>query len=147
MSNQRTNFGIGRVHHFGIAVDNIIQSLLYYQKLGWAQESEIIEDTERDILIAFMQDRVKGISIELVSPLNDNSPVSSTLKKMKNVAMPYHICYEVDDIDNAIQNLKKERFVQTTNVKHAVALDNRNVVFLLNKNVGLIELLESYARN
>ena len=61
---------------------------------------------------------------------------------MKNTASPYHICYEVPDIEKTIDILKKRRFILTDGLKPAVAFDNRRVAFLLNRNTGLIELLE-----
>ena len=61
---------------------------------------------------------------------------------MRNVATPYHICYEVRDIEKTIEILKKRKYILTDNLKPAIAFGNRRVAFLLSREAGLIELLE-----
>lgn len=86
--------------------------------------------------------KMGGVTIELVAPLDDKNPVSNTLAKMKNVSVPYHICYEVEDIEETIGELKKRGYMLIQKLAPAIAFDNRRVVFMLKREVGLIELLE-----
>ena len=78
--------------------------------------------------------------IELVSPLDDNSPVRSILNKMRTT--PYHTCYEIPIIEETIKDLKKQRFILIQKPTPAIAFNNRRIAFLFHKNFGLIELLE-----
>lgn len=83
--------------------------------------------------------------LELVSPMNDKSPVTSTLEMMKNVSTPYHICYEVTNIEKAVEILKHRKFTVTSPIRPAIAFNSRRVAFLLSRNGGLVELLEENA--
>jgi len=81
---------------------------------------------------------------ELLAPVDESSPVTRILEK--NGVCPYHCCYEVDDIDDAVARLRRMRYVATSKPVEAVALQGRRVCFLYNKKVGLIELVESINR-
>lgn len=133
------------VHHIGYAVQSIEKSLLSYKTLGYRQISEICDDDTRNVKIVFVQHVASGHVLELISPLTADSPVSEQLKKMKRMASPYHICYEVNDINDSIKYLKKKGFVPIDAPKEAPALSGQLVSFLINKEVGMIELLQRQA--
>lgn len=131
-----------RTHHLGVAVADLMSSVRRYRGLGWTWDGEIIEDTDRNVKLVFLKRNDSGEMVELVCPMNEKSPVSNTLKEMKNVATPYHICYEVADIEKVIGILKGRGYILTSALKPAVAFSNRRVAFLLSREAGLIELLE-----
>ena len=81
--------------------------------------------------------------MELLEPVDETSPVCKTLEK--NGVTPYHTCYVVENIDEAVKTLRKERYVLTSKAEPAVAFCGSKVCFLYNKNVGLIELVEAPA--
>jgi len=58
--------------------------------------------------------------------------------------MPYHICYLVDNIEQTIDRLKKEKFMVIQQPLQAIALENRKVAFLVHNDIGMIELLEKF---
>lgn len=130
------------VHHWGIAVSDMEKAILAYSSMGWKSSTDIIKDTDRNIWITFMKYDDRDELIELISPINEKSPVTKTLQAMRDVATPYHICYEVDNLERVLRVLKNRHFVQTTKAESAVAFEGRRVIFLLNKDAGLIELLE-----
>lgn len=78
--------------------------------------------------------------VELLSPADDKSPVVQILEK--NGVTPYHICYSVDDLEEAIKSLRKLRYMVVSKPKPACAIENRRVAFLYHKDMGLIELVE-----
>ncbi len=129
-------------HHIGYAVADIEKSLLKYKQIGYYQSSPVYDDLDRSVQITFIRSFDERFTIELIAPMSDDSPVSGILKQMKNVSSPYHICYEVDDMDEAIINLKNKNFILTKNPAKAIAFDDRKVVFMVNREVGLIELVE-----
>lgn len=131
-----------KVHHLGIAVFKMDDSIKTFEGLGWVVEGSVTDDAVRNVKIVFMKHAVTGEMIELISPMGEDSPVTETLKSMKNVATPYHICYEVKDFEKAIEILKGRRYILTDGAKPAPAIDGRRVAFMLHRNVGLIELLE-----
>lgn len=125
-------------HHIGIATRSIEKTAKYYLEAGFSM-TETITDPIQKVKITFL---TKGQMprIELLEPAMDDSPVSQILDK--SGTGPYHICYEVDNIEEAIKDLKKKRFLPLFKPVKAVALENRLICFLYNADVGLIELLE-----
>jgi methylmalonyl-CoA/ethylmalonyl-CoA epimerase len=126
-----------RFHHIGYAVENISLTAEYYIKAGWIL-SVIQIDTVQNSQIAFLLK--DGFPLmELVAPIDGNSPIVKTLNKMG--VTPYHICYEVDDIEQAIAELKKQYFMLLFKPVEAIAFENRKICYLYHKHIGLIELL------
>ena len=128
-----------KINHIGYAVKNIAESVLMFEKLGFSILKKTIKDQKRGIEIAFMKN--EAVVIELVSPLSESSPISNIIKKVGNT--PYHLCFETGGLDEKITELKKHGFVSIDKKSKAVALNNKNVAFLYNKAVGIIELVES----
>ena len=78
--------------------------------------------------------------VELVSPTDSTSVVAGLLKKYKN--SPYHICYESEHFEEDYANLQEEGYLAIDAPLPAPAIDSRPVVFLINANLGMIELLK-----
>lgn len=128
-------------HHIGVATGDIENSISLYENLGYiTQGLRTIIDPIQKVELAFMF-RENHPLIELVTPLNDDSPVKSILNKMKTT--PYHTCYEVPIIEETIKELKKQHFVLVQKPTPAIAFNNKRIAFLYHKNIGLIELLEN----
>ena len=96
-----------------------------------------INDKIQNVNLSFIN--CSGLTIELVEPANDSSPVNSFLKKNQTY---YHICFSVDNIDASIKKAKKYNFSKISKPVPAVAFNNRKIVWLYNINLGLVELLE-----
>jgi len=127
-----------KVHHIGYFVKNIEKGKRSFIDLGYEVEQDVVRDEYRGIDIAFL---VKdGYRVELVSPYTEESVVYDLRKRMGN--SPYHICYEVADLDTAIRELQAQRFVVTQEPHEAVAIDGKRVCFLIHGQIGIIELVE-----
>ena len=72
--------------------------------------------------------------------MDRESPVYGLLKHYKNA--PYHLCYETDDFDGDLCRLEAEGFTRFTETQPAPCMGNRNVVFLMNAAIGMIELYD-----
>ena len=127
-----------RFHHIGVATNNIAMTAQQYTIFGYEISSETIFDPIQNVYIAFME-KEGSPRVELVAPVNENSPILNTINK--NGTIPYHFCYEVDDILEEVKILKKLKFILISNIVPAIAFENRLVCFLYNKEAGLIELL------
>jgi methylmalonyl-CoA/ethylmalonyl-CoA epimerase len=127
-----------RIHHIGYAVRNIDAALGSFLSIGYQTIGPRVADTGRNVSIQFV--RTGDYTVELIAPLNGNSPVNNFLKK--NGPAPYHICYEVSDIDKAVTELKSQGFIVIENISPAPAIENLSVAFLFKKELGLIELVE-----
>ncbi len=125
-------------HHLGIATKEIDKTKSIYLNLGFIS-TEIIFDPIQNVNICFLTKKDHPL-LELVAPINEDSPVFNIIKKLGTT--PYHICYEVDNLDEAIKNLKKQRFILTIAPVKAIAFKNRRICFLYNQQIGLTELLE-----
>lgn len=127
-----------RVHHIGYAVKNIDKGIKAFTDIGYEKISEIIDDSERRVKIVFMKKQSE--CIELIAPNGENNAVERILKK--NGPSPYHICYEVENIEQTVLELKNNGYIMFTQPQAAPAMDRQRVVFLIHKDIGIIELVE-----
>ncbi len=127
-----------RFHHVGMAVFDIDKTAKGYIEAGY-KKTDTVYDSVQNVNICFLNK--EGMpQIELLAPADAKSPVTKTLEK--NGVAPYHFCYSVSDIYDAVARLRKQKYIPITRPVEAVALDNHRICFLFNKDMGLIELIE-----
>ena len=130
-----------RFHHIGIACRDIDKSKAFYQDMGYTAEATVHDPVQR-VQVCFLQ-KNGAPRLELLQPVGDESPVARTLATAG--VTPYHLCYEVDDLDDAIARLRStRRFLLVNGPVAACAMENRRVAFMFQKNTGLIELVETH---
>ena len=95
---------IGRVNHIAIAVPNITKASDMWQKALGANVSKPQTLPEHGVKVVFIES--PNTKVELLEPLNENSPISKFLMKNPNGGM-HHICYEVGDLKSASKKLKE----------------------------------------
>ena len=127
-----------KVHHIGYAVPTIDGAQAEFETLGWVACGGVTDDVERKVRIQFL--RLGEEVIELVAPLTDDSPIRKTLQKGNGA--PYHICYEVESLDDAERELKAMRFIVFKKPSSAPAIGMRRVEWFYSRNNGIIELVE-----
>ena len=127
-----------KVHHVGYAVPSIEMARTEFEALGWEVCGSVIDDQLRKVRIQFM--RMGDKVVELVAPLTEDSPIRKNLQR--GSGMPYHICYEVDSLEEAEAELKALRFIVFKKPQAAPAIDGRRVEWFYSKNNGIIELVE-----
>ena len=127
-----------KIHHIGYLVKNIEKAREQFMKMGFCDNKSTVFDAIRNVHICFI--KKDGYCIELIQPTKD-SAIYGLLKKYKNTA--YHICYQVDDMRRAIEELEQMGFYLFEDVKVAPAIsDNAKVAFLMGKDCGIIEILD-----
>lgn len=126
-------------HHIGIACRDIAKTQAFYLGQGYTA-SPVVEDPLQHVRISFLE-KEGAPRIELLEPLDDQSPVARTLAT--SGVSPYHMCYEVEDIEAAVIHLRGQRFLLVNGPVPACAMDDRRIAFLFQKNTGLIELVEA----
>jgi methylmalonyl-CoA/ethylmalonyl-CoA epimerase len=94
---------IGRLNHVAIAVRDIAKASQVYKSTLGAQVSETVPQREHGVSTVFIT--LPNTKIELLEPLGDNSPILKFLEKNPDGGI-HHICYEVDDIIAARNELK-----------------------------------------
>ena len=128
-----------KIDHIGYAVKQIDQAIDSFKKLGYSFGT-VIDDIDRNIKITFGEK--DGYRIELVCPLDKRkgSPVDTYLKNVGTI--PYHICYQAEKLEDEIKKLTNQGFKTVTKPTEPVAFGGKKVVFLMNLNVGLMEIVE-----
>lgn len=127
-----------KMDHIGYAVKDIEKSAALYVAAGWTL-SEIYNEEVQHAKIAFLT-KPGMTTIELVAPLEGKSPVDSFLKN--GGVQPYHICYVVEDVWEAVEDLHMEGFVPLFMPVKSVAMENREICYLYHDDAGFIEIVE-----
>lgn len=128
-----------KLDHIGYAVNDIEVTAKHYIDAGWVC-SEVFEESSQNARIVFLTK--EGFpKIELVAPNEkDRFPAENVLKHM-GVA-PYHLCYEVENIIQAVEALYEEGFMPLFLPVPSVAMGNREICYLSSLEVGTIELVQ-----
>ena len=130
---------ITRLDHIGIAVHSIEDTLpIYTQLLGLKLEK--LEDAKQHGIKAALL-TVGETNIELLEPLNKESPISKFLEKRDQGI--HHIAFEVDNIEKSLDELKAKG-VALIDKKPRIGFEGGKIAFLHPKSTGnvLIELCQ-----
>ena len=129
------------VNHIAIAVRNIEDAeKLYETALGLkVTHREVVE--EQGVRASMLETDAGDTAIELLEPIGHNSPIYKFLEKRGEGI--HHICFKVDDIESALERLKKQG-IKLINEAPRPGVDGTKVAFLQPKalNGVLIELAE-----
>jgi len=130
-----------KLHHIGIAVKNIQESLGELNKfLNFESTTVPTLVGSQKVNICFL--KTNNVYIELIEPAEENSPISTFTEKGGGF---HHICFEVNDIHQEVEKMVKNgaRLV----VKPVIGFENRMIAFLFlkmkNTKCNLIELVET----
>ncbi len=128
-----------RIDHIAIAVNNTETALENYKKILNIDKIEIEEVPNEKVKVLIMN--LQDTRIELLEPMNNDSPISRFLKERGEGI--HHIAFEVEDIYGEIERLKKEGF-ELLNEEPKQGADNKLICFLNPKNSNgiLIELCQ-----
>jgi len=88
-------------HHIGLACRDLAIDRRDHELLGYRAEGEVFEDPQQRIRGLFMT--LGPMRVELLEPLDEQSPLSSYLKRGIKI---YHQCFLCDDIAHSIQTLE-----------------------------------------
>jgi len=125
-------------HHIGYCVPSLKQAARDLVMFGFCLKGGVVKDHMRRVEIQLLG--CSGMRfLELVAPLGTDSPISSILGR--SGPMGYHVCFEVLDMDLAIDKLRQAKYKIIQKRSPAIAFAGRDVAFLYNSDLGLIELL------
>ena len=94
---------IGRLNHVAIAVPDLEAATAQYRNALGATVSEPQALPEHGVTVVFVV--LDNTKVELLEPLGEASPIAAFLEKNPAGGM-HHICYEVDDIIAARDQLQ-----------------------------------------
>ena len=123
-----------KLHHIGIATKDIKVTKDYIKNLyPIVKETDIIYDANQDAELCMLT-LEDGLGLELIM----GEKVNSFVDKKQYI---YHLCFEVEDIEEAISEYRRCRDIIMRDPTPAVLFDNRGVAFVFSK-IGIIELVE-----
>lgn len=96
---------LGRMNHLGYAVPDIDAAIAHYRDvMGAAKIHTPFDMPEQGVKVCFVDTPgakgTYGTQIELIEPLDANSPINGFLEK-NPLGGQHHVCFEVPDIAEA----------------------------------------------
>ena len=130
---------IGRLNHVAIAVPDLEASCTQYSSILGAKVGKPQHEANHGVTVVFIE--LPNTKIELLHPLGDQSPITSFLEKNPSGGI-HHMCYEVDDILSARDQLIGSGARVLGGGEPKVGADGKLVIFLHPKDFNgcLIEL-------
>lgn len=129
-----------KIEHLGIAVKNLADSNLIFEKLLGTPQYKMEEVVSEGVLTSFFQ--IGDSKIELLEATKPDSPIAKFIEKRGEGI--HHIAFEVADIRAEMQRMEAEGFT-LLNAEPKRGADNKLVCFLHPKGTNgvLIELCQS----
>jgi methylmalonyl-CoA/ethylmalonyl-CoA epimerase len=132
---------LGRLNHVAIAVPDIKAAAEVYRStfaMG-AKVSKAVPQPDHGVTTVFVE--LDNTKIELLEPLGEKSPIANFLKKNPSGGI-HHVCYEVDDIMAARDQMLAKGAAITGDGQPKIGAHGKPVIFMHPKdfNGTLIEL-------
>lgn len=126
-----------KIEHIGYLTDSIEETIKVFSRMGYQNGVITDDDTQRTRICFICKD--DETPIELVQPYEDNRTMQKMLSKRGNG--PYHLCYTVDDINAAYEELVADNWFPLFKPVEAPALGNRLICYFFKQEIGYIELV------
>jgi methylmalonyl-CoA/ethylmalonyl-CoA epimerase len=91
---------VGNIDHVGIVVPSIEQAIKHYEKNFNVERGEIKVSKKQQVKISLLE--FKNIRLELIEPLNKESPINGFLSKNPLGGL-HHLGLEVNNIDKTYE--------------------------------------------
>ena len=133
--------GNGVLHHLGFVVKSISDvAEEFAASISAHWDGEITHDPIQRVRVSFFEPvDYRNPVFELVEPAGDDSPVSNFLKKGGGL---HHVCYEIDDLEQGLQEARRAGLMTVALPAPAVAFGGRRIAWICSKRRLLVELLE-----
>ncbi len=130
---------IGRLNHVAIAVPDLEAAAEQYRSTLGAKVGAPQDEPDHGVTVVFIE--LPNTKVELLYPLGDKSPITGFLEKNPSGGI-HHMCFEVDDILAARDQLKAAGARVLGNGEPKIGAHKKPVLFLHPKDFNgcLIEL-------
>ena len=98
-----------------------------------------VHDPLQRVIVQFWGREGDSIPIELIEPVGDDSPVAGFLGKGGGLA---HLCYEVDDLERILENVRQKGAILISGPVPAAVFDERRIAFVILRGIGVTEFVE-----
>ncbi|MCR6632208.1 MAG: methylmalonyl-CoA epimerase [Magnetospirillum sp.] len=131
---------IGKLNHVAIAVPDLEAATALYRDTLGAKVSAPVPQPAHGVTVVFVE--LPNTKVELLHPLGDKSPIAAFLEK-NGAGGIHHICYEVEDIYAARDQLKAKGARVLGDGEPKIGAHDKPVLFLHPKDfVGTLVELE-----
>ena len=129
------------LHHVGYVVTSIAASIDRWRHAVMPVSiSRVSDDTIQRARVIFLDLPPDGaVKLELVEPLGPDSPVTGFAQKGGGL---HHLCFEVDDIQEQIDAMKRLKAMLIRRPQPAPAFGERRIAWMLTRDKLLLEYLE-----
>jgi methylmalonyl-CoA epimerase len=135
----KNDSGAVRIHHLGIAVSSLEDSLKFYRDALGLTTAETVEVKQEKVRVAMLP--AGEARIELLEPTAADSPIAKFLAKRG--AGLHHVALKTNDLEGAVERLKREGARLVTD-EIQIGAEGYRYVFVHPKSAGgvLLELIE-----
>jgi methylmalonyl-CoA epimerase len=136
--------------HIGLVVDKLDNVVDLFKKLGFTSMTEAVPNPLQMVTASFAPVSGGGdVYIEFLEPTAENSPISNFIRKRGGGL--HHLCFQVDDIKAAMDEVAAHGFRITVPVEDCAAYDENlkrqcegtsRIAFFLLDNRMLVELIQ-----
>lgn len=131
---------IGKLNHVAIAVPDLDAATSLYRDTLGAKVSAPVPQPAHGVTVVFVE--LPNTKVELLHPMGPTSPIAGFLEKNPTGGI-HHICYEVDDILAARDQLKAKGARVLGDGEPKIGAHDKPVLFLHPKDfVGTLVELE-----
>jgi len=131
---------IGRLNHIAIAVPDLAKASALYRDTMGAKVTAAVDQPAHGVTTVFVE--LPNTKIELLHPLGEKSPIANFLARNPDGGI-HHICYEVEDIYAARDQLKAQGARVLGDGEPKIGAHNKPVLFLHPKDfVGTLVEIE-----
>lgn len=132
LATSRSVFGpSARFHHVGIGVPSIERA---------DPDAQPVVNRTQGVSMAFVE--VDGVTLELLEPLDESSPIARSVAGAPTLL---HLCFEVDDLDEALACGRGAGFHPISPPKTVPEWGGRRISWVFSRAFGLVELAEKSA--
>ncbi len=129
-----------RLHHVGVAVDDLDTAIELYSKVFGAELTHLASNEKDGLKAAFL--RAGDAEVELLQPLREDTPVGKFLAK-RGPGL-HHVAFAVSDIRQALADAQAAG-LELIDATPRIGLHGVPIAFINPKSVGgvLTELVEA----
>ena len=130
---------IKKFHHYGLAIESLEVTSHYLKTLNYDLGKSVYDENQK-VFCSLNTHQILP-PIELLWAGDQKSPIDNILKNKGSSI--YHICYEVEDLDKLLTELKANniRFFCISTPKPAILFNFRKVCFYHIHGFGIVEYL------
>jgi len=131
------------IDHIGIVVKSLQKSIAHWEKIfGYSQQTDIVENSRQKVRVVFLK-KNGSLSVKLVEPVGEDSPVYRFAKKGGGL---HHLCFKCDNVMNQVGKMKEMELRVLSPPQPGEAFMNEDIAFLFAKQGLNIELIDTEKR-